>query len=307
MANYTTTLKDVTNNSFLPETAIKMVFDDNNNSLSSSLTAADINVLEGGKINILSSSIASMSDYVTAEINDLSSVASGAASTAAWAASAATDAEGSLSGLNTAIASVASLASGNASDISALVTGKATKASSSANGNLAKFKADGDLEDTGIASTTIGQLQSGKADLSYVNGLKLTKVWENPNPSASTFEAQRVEVNGEVVEFLIYYRVASPDVNNGAGFFHGKCWTTSKTMIFGISHSGCTVYPQASIIRMGTTTRTLYVDIANNSTTFIFDDAKYFEINNTPTVSYGTENKYLVPLVIYKVGDIYNS
>lgn len=136
-------------------------------------------------------------------------------------------------------------------------------------------------------------------------GMKLTKVWENPNPTA-TFENQVVSFATSVEEMIIVYSVSA----SLRGYYHmkGKTGRVVSPSLGG-RLSKVTV-DSASFVVWG---RTIGVNISETSTLLTFGNGRVMNLNLTssastvPEMTITTDNSVLVPLEIYSVGDIYNS
>lgn len=195
-----------------------------------------------------------------------------------------------------------------------MVASKADKVVPTATGNIATLDANGNLQDSQIASTVIGQmqddmsdlqgdvsdLQTDKADMAYVNSMKLTKVWENPSPS-SDFASQNITLQTEVVELLVEVRPSKSYATTEIKHFRGYVGASSSYVVHDLG--GIAGIVGNVLLAHG---RSFGVKIYNGSTTIHFGDGYKMDSNNgTPVGEY--DNGVLIPVAVYKVGDIYNT
>lgn len=122
-----------------------------------------------------------------------------------------------------------------------------------------------------------------------MNGMKLTKIWQNESPTSS-FAEQTLESISDtdlVIEYAL--RVDSPQSVNL--FQHLR-----KTNEYG----------NLFYLNVGSANALFYsrqYTFMSNSRLRFFDAYRYRVSDNTET----TQNGHLVPIAIYKVGNIYNS
>jgi len=135
-------------------------------------------------------------------------------------------------------------------------------------------------------------------------GMKLTKVWENPNPSAE-FSSQTVSF-ASVEEMIIVYSLSE----SLRGYYHIK--GKRGAVVFpalGGRLSKVTVNSNSFEVRG----RNFGVKVSEGSTQLSFGDGRVLSLiltssaSTIPEMNVTTNNTVLVPLEIYSVGDIYNS
>jgi len=153
-----------------------------------------------------------------------------------------------------------------------------------------------DLEDR-IETAVNANETAIQANATAIVGLKLTKIWENPNPTASmgsqniSIEAL-IGVNDVIVAYkmetshLLYQRVSSR-VGSGS---------------YSLPLQYCSVSSISS--RMNVASRTL--SFIPSTGRLNLTDCLYAYTDGS-TFNVGTMNDYLVPIAIYAVGNIYNS
>lgn len=139
-----------------------------------------------------------------------------------------------------------------------------------------------------------------KADVSYVNGMKLTKVWENPNPS-SDFGEQTITLQTEVDEIMIEVRPSKDYATTEIKHFKGYVGTSSNYVVHDLGHIAGIA---GNVLLAGG--RQFGFKIDGGTTSFTFRAGYYiYASNNSPVGAY--DNGRCIPVAIYKVGDIYNS
>lgn len=121
-------------------------------------------------------------------------------------------------------------------------------------------------------------------------GLKMTKVWENPDPTQDIGETD-FTISREVPEMVIQYRLYKG--NSITNFIHIS-GGTSVTLR----------YTSATLSAVAQYYRNILYTISNGTTAF--------SIRNGAREQYGessveTNNSWMIPVAIYAVGDIYNS
>lgn len=158
-----------------------------------------------------------------------------------------------------------------------------------------------DLEDRIEAEfTSQGTAIESKANVSYVNGMKLTKVWENPNPS-SDFASQNIPLATEVVEVLVEVRPLKGYATTEIKHFKGYVGASSSYVVHDLG--GVAGIVGNVLLAHG---RSFGVRVYDGSTTIHFGDGYKMGANNgTPVGEY--DNGVLIPVAVYKVGNIYNS
>ena len=145
---------------------------------------------------------------------------------------------------------------------------------------------------------------AGKVNITDLNntfaGMKLTKVWENPQPAAE-FPAQAVSFD-RAEEIIIAYSM----YESLRGYCHIKCESGYISSANGGRLSKVTVTSD-SFTAWG---RSFGMTVNESSTQLSFGDAyvlSYDNFTTSPKRTIITNNAVLVPLEIYSVGDIYNS
>lgn len=138
-----------------------------------------------------------------------------------------------------------------------------------------------------------GRIQAGFA------GQRLTKIWENPNPTTS-FEGGVIDLGQDAEELVIAYELGT-DRTDAEKFIHIKGTSTSayNTPTTSLFHAtGFHFFVRN--FKVYTTNGTTKLDFQNGMSVS-FD-------SSTLTWSYSVAESYsLIPHVVYKVGDIYNS
>jgi len=126
------------------------------------------------------------------------------------------------------------------------------------------------------------------------NGMKLTKVWENPNP-ATGFIEQAITIDQTVTDVIIEYKV-----NAGLHttiFKHIKSDGSFDTNVLGSF--------ELTSGRFRIRSREFAFSFpTSSSTTFTFYEGFISEDGGATISSY---DNVIIPIAIYKVGDIYNS
>lgn len=129
------------------------------------------------------------------------------------------------------------------------------------------------------------------------NGMKLTKIWENEDPT-SAFSAQTVIADSsDIDEILVVFNPDNASIgNNLYEYKHIKFIGTSYSFSYIVSFtmgSGFTIRQ-----------RTIMRNSIISPQGIYFDNGKvYSSISGLVT----QDNTAVVPIAIYKVGDIYNS
>lgn len=147
---------------------------------------------------------------------------------------------------------------------------------------------------------------AGKVNTTDLNdtltGMKLTKVWENPNLSAE-FSAQTVSFAGGE-EIIIVHSLMGGSLR---GYCHIKCESGASISLAGGGRLSKVTVNSTSFNVWG---RSFGMAVNGGSTQLSFGDAYVLSIDNfttSPQRHIITNNTVLVPLEIYSVGDIYNS
>ena len=173
-----------------------------------------------------------------------------------------------------------------------------------------------DLEDRIEAEFTSQDARiNTKADISYVNSMKLTKIWQNPYPDSTITQAWDVVLDihppfSLMMEYSIdvYAWAGVSDSGNRSFAFVKKLADASNSG--GISLSAPfgwedAVTHEARMEINSRNVRFLY-SAETNKTTMTIDRCYHYKmVNTTPSVEFA--GRYLVPQVIYMIGDIYNS
>lgn len=149
------------------------------------------------------------------------------------------------------------------------------------------------------------------AQQNEIMGMKLTKVWENPDPTAS-FPATNVVLDAKYTDIVVEYlqsQLMGEEIN---GFVR----ITAGITEYGIAEPLQTSRPQINTLTIVVTNAVRGIVIDNNTSTttkVVFDDCVEwaFAINRDTQQAGGIagyiSNTWLVPVAIYKVGEIYNS
>ena len=138
-----------------------------------------------------------------------------------------------------------------------------------------------------------GRIQAGFA------GQRLTKIWENPNPTTS-FEGGVIDLGQDAEELVISYGLGSPRTD-AEKFIHIKgtstvVYNTPTTSLF--HATGFNFY-----------VRNFKVYTTDGTTKLDFENGKKVSYDtSTSTWSHSLAESYsLIPHAVYKIGDIYNS
>ena len=141
------------------------------------------------------------------------------------------------------------------------------------------------------------------------SSMKLTKVWENPNPSALEFAAQTITIEGEIDDIILEYRWTS--IYDCSSFVHFKTALTSSVGIgFSLKDTDIQSPEEGSVDNVSINkvwSRNVHFYIADGSTKLDFKDCIQFYQRSNGNSGFGVGNSRLVPVAIYRVGDIYNS
>ena len=147
-----------------------------------------------------------------------------------------------------------------------------------------------------------------QTNLNYVNNMKLKKIWENPNPTAS-FSSQSfiLEPYNGTCEYVIEFRYENPVQGSNAystEFKHFKFYNptrgTTGTEFSNFRH----VFQNASFYLKS---RRIELHLQDNNIYVRIEDCYQVAVDPNSTITMTTENDQLIPVAIYKVGDIYNS
>lgn len=132
------------------------------------------------------------------------------------------------------------------------------------------------------------------------NGMMLTKVWENPSPTAS-FAGQNIVVNTALTDVIIEF--FSQNIAKQSLFSHFK-YDGTKTSDYPLSATTFWISEAGELFSI--ICRRFDYTVNTNSTTFGFRDCRQVVANGlVPTWAYNTTNELMVPYRIYAVGDIY--
>lgn len=135
-------------------------------------------------------------------------------------------------------------------------------------------------------------------------GMKLTKVWENPNPTATSFLAQDISLGNVGNELVIGFAESSVSTGNIL-FYHLRTNYSVGTKSFCATHISITSV--GDIGNLNTRERHFSAYVTDDNTVLGFDVCKNFTITTDGNISKGNSNNWLIPVIVYKVGDIYNS
>lgn len=141
------------------------------------------------------------------------------------------------------------------------------------------------------------------ANESAINSMKLTKIWENPDPTAS-FSAQTIDLGEVVEEIVIEYLQQS--LSTGTFFQRFKVRYSNPDTHIGFFGTLSSSYVNIPII--GTDTYTCVdsrgFSVYTQGTSFIkFLQCAHTKIYDTPSVTRENYNVNLIPVAIYRVGD----
>lgn len=126
-----------------------------------------------------------------------------------------------------------------------------------------------------------------------INGMELTKIWENGNPDNS-FTSQSVTLEGTPSEILIAWRFRT-QTQIGVEFQHIRTDETSGT---------ADIFYSKYEISLGVSFWCRHFDLyKTDSGKITFQDSYSATASSMPQ----TANDHLIPVAIYKVGNIYNS
>lgn len=147
------------------------------------------------------------------------------------------------------------------------------------------------------------------ANESAINGMRLTKIWENPSPSSS-FASQNIEINGEIHDVIIVYRIEKgKTVSESKHLISHDTDSSSNAFVlertFFLPSSGALV---PNFLLFYNRRGIFYT--SNGKTIFSFYNSYRCSIKPTSdyeAFSYTVDNDAFIPTAIYKVGDIYNS
>lgn len=135
-------------------------------------------------------------------------------------------------------------------------------------------------------------------------GMKLTKIWENPNPTATNFLAQDISLGNVGNELVIGFAESSVSTGNIL-FYHLRTNYSVGTKSFCVTHISITSV--GDIGSLHTRERHFSAYVTDDNTVLGFDVCKNFTITTDGNISKGNSNNWLIPVIVYKVGDIYNS
>lgn len=137
---------------------------------------------------------------------------------------------------------------------------------------------------------------------SEVGGMKLTKMWENPNPSEA-YSYNDITINERFTDFVIEFKEKSD--RNGTTLVHFRCSATSTPSYGRELTIDCVFYGYLQGESSTTSThlyRAFNYTVTSSSTTISFNSA--YKVGTTSN----SLNNHVIPVAIYKVGsDIYNS
>lgn len=137
-----------------------------------------------------------------------------------------------------------------------------------------------------------------------IEGMKLTKVWENQSPTAE-FTTSTIEFNESLQEVVIEYAF-STDYPNFRSFLHIKSATQ-----FGLNPNlGLSACNLGGITDITFWIRgvSLYYSSESNKYVVSFSSTKRLDLStSSPYVALQNRNGYIIPIAIYKVGNIYNN
>lgn len=151
-----------------------------------------------------------------------------------------------------------------------------------------------------ISAENLNDLE-GRIEAGF-NGMKLTKLWENTDPSSS-FPSQTIALDEIANEIVIEYK----GKEGARKFVHVKPDSGGSLSL--IEMSTATLQ---SIVTISLYFREILVYTNDAKTSILFKDGDrimwgFTSGTGTGDASILTSNGSLVPVAIYKVGDIYNS
>ena len=161
-----------------------------------------------------------------------------------------------------------------------------------------------DLEDRIEAEFTSQDARiNAKADTSYVNGMKLTKLWENSSPN-SVFAAQTITVNESINNIIIEYMRANGDSSHTFRKVWARC-EIGDSFVTSLQWINMYVAESAAIIE--NRARACTITVGQNTTTFAFSTCTNSRFNSNTGVSIVDSTALCIPLAIYKADGMYNS
>lgn len=146
-----------------------------------------------------------------------------------------------------------------------------------------------------------------QTNLTYINNMKLKKIWENPNSTASFSDQTFIlEPYNGTCEYVIEFRYANPVQGSGYSteFKHFKFYNPTRGTTDVEFSNYRHVFPTGSFYLKS---RQIRLHLQDNNIYIGIDDCYQVGVNPDSTITMTTENDQLIPIAIYKVGDIYNS
>ena len=158
-------------------------------------------------------------------------------------------------------------------------------------------KAREDIAELQDDVSELGEAVLQKANLTYVNGMKLTKVWENAHPDQSMGGYPQPTADlGDAEDFVIEYRRKASISDTVFKHFHFRDFgVNSVGFLEEISYSNnvVTLYSRGFSAEKVDSGGVYHTELR-------FDDCDYVDGSSTTT-----DNTRLIPVRIYQVGDIY--
>ena len=142
------------------------------------------------------------------------------------------------------------------------------------------------------------------ANENAIRGMKLTKIWENPTPSAS-FGATVVEIDSGGSDIVIEYTYST-----SATQIRFMKWIPASQVQQNSPISSRLDYSFAQTT-MSIHSRIVSVSVLDGEYSVSFDESYGASLiitsQSVSSATIGKDNTKMIPLIIYKVGDIYNS
>lgn len=170
-----------------------------------------------------------------------------------------------------------------------LVTGLGTKQNTLTFDNVPTQNSNNPVKSGGVYAT--------------FQGMKLTKIWENPSPT-SAFNAQQFVINSEGNDIVIEYVISTSSTLN-----RFMKWIPSSQIPQNNPISSRLDYSFAQT-SMSINSRIVSVGFYSGEYQIGFEDAYIASLiinnNNVSYASIGKDNSRMIPLIIYRVGNIYS-
>lgn len=135
-----------------------------------------------------------------------------------------------------------------------------------------------------------------QANATAIAGLKLTKVWENPDPSQAFNGPVVIDLGVNVSDIVIEYAYNT----SYQGITQFQHWRTTKTSA---SLGGAINMLEGNGNTINVVSRPFGVYITSGTTKVYIDQATIRVVGTSSTVN----NSSMIPIAIYAVGDIYTT